>query len=268
MGYLIPWEKDNPLRNTPVMVYILVGVNVLVFIFIQSVPSGEVLLHTGALNPQSPSWLNLFTALCIPHSVMGLLVAGHFLWMFGDNIKDVLGPFRFLAFFLACGLVAQFVELSLSSESSQLITGSSGAVSGVVGAYLVFFRYAHVDVQLTHTEWEFSEFYTSALGAVFSWFLFQTIFALVARHFTDAEVIQPGFVANLSGFVAGVLIALLLKRHGIRAKRPPRRLVFMRHRKDRVWCPHCGHDEEEHYYWEYNCKVCGTKYEISNSGPD
>jgi hypothetical protein len=214
---MIPLRDDQPAFSTPFINYFLIVVNVLVFLWefsvgIQSpralsafvgefalVPQHTVAVLTGQSYDSTASGiLPLFTSMFL-HG--GLLhVAGNmlFLWIFGDNVEDYLGHFRYLAFYLGSGIAAGFTHLLLNISSRVPTVGASGAIAGVMGAYFILYPRARV---LTWFPPIFL-FRVPAWLILGYWFLMQFFIG------TATAAAQSGIAvwAHIGGFVAGVLM--------------------------------------------------------------
>jgi len=150
---MLPLRDHNPIRTTPVINYLLIAVNVLMFFWEVSLgPNIERALFNVAFIP-ARFWnreLIVFNVITIFVSMFlhgGLLHVGGnmlYLWIFGDNIEDRLGHFRYLVFYLACGFVATLSHAFVNPGSQVPSIGASGAIAGVLGAYLVLFPKARV----------------------------------------------------------------------------------------------------------------------------
>jgi membrane associated rhomboid family serine protease len=147
----------------------------------------------------------------------GLLhLAGNmlFLFVFGNNVEDRLGPWRYLLFYLACGYLATY-GFALSDPSSQeTLVGASGAIAGVLGAYLVLFPHARVTSLVPFLF--FIPVWLPAWIVLGSWFVLQWLYFQGAATAQGAGV---AYLAHVVGFAAGVILILLFG--GLRARRPP-----------------------------------------------
>jgi len=131
-----------------------------------------------------------------------------FLWVFGDNVEDVMGPIRFLMFYLLCGLSAAFAQIVSDPASVMPMVGASGAIGGVMGAYALLFPRVRVQTLI------FLGFYitTVAIPAIFMlgyWFVLQLLQGLPALGSTQGDV---AFWAHIGGFTAGVVLIRLFSR--------------------------------------------------------
>jgi membrane associated rhomboid family serine protease len=128
-----------------------------------------------------------------------------YLWIFGDNVEDRLGHLTYILFYLLCGLAATFAQLAVSTGSNIPNLGASGAIAGVLGAYLIMFPRGSVNVLLGRFVTR-----TSALVAIGFWFLLQ-IFSSFGT-FTASSQNEGGvaYMAHIGGFIAGVILTFVL----------------------------------------------------------
>jgi membrane associated rhomboid family serine protease len=154
----IPLRDENPTSRLPLVTVLLIGLNVLVFAIGAASPQGVQLnaLKFGAVpyeithfrslaaDFRVPPLLALLTSLFIHGSLFHLLGNMLYLWVFGNNIEDVLGSVRFIFFYLACGLAAGLTQVAATPGSRLPMIGASGAIAGVLGAYWVLFPRARV----------------------------------------------------------------------------------------------------------------------------
>ena len=160
-------------------------------------PDGRVIPACEELNERHPRFLALFTSLFIHGGWLHLLGNMLFLWVFGNNVEDRLGRVRFLPFYVLCGIAAGFLQSAVSPSDATPLIGASGAISGVLAAYLVLYPRARV--------WTLVFFIPLRLAAWFviiAWFLFQFLYA--------AGQTQGGsgvaYWAHVGGFLAGLAL--------------------------------------------------------------
>jgi membrane associated rhomboid family serine protease len=156
-----------------------------------------------------------------------------YLWIFGNNVEDALGRVRFILFYLACGVAAAMLQAVVDPASEIPMVGASGAISGVLGAYLLLFPRANVLV-LIPLGW-FTQL--RPLPAVFVlgfYFVLQLISAAL-----DTGEAGVAFYAHIGGFVAGMVLLPLMKRREVplfsQKRQPPRPAVRLRRRRLRPW---------------------------------
>lgn len=170
-----------------------------------------------------PVWLTLFTAIFMHGSIMHLAGNMWFLWIFGDNIEDDMGHVKYLIFYLATGVLASLAFVALNSTGEAALTpclGASGAISGVLGAYLVLHPHRRVSVILLRLMVD-----VPGYVAVGIWFLFQ-----IVSGFFDAQSGGGGGVAysaHVAGFVAGMILAKPMSHGHVRDESDPM-MVFRR----------------------------------------
>lgn len=175
-------------------------------------PQGPVeVADPGLRQTPIPVWLTLLTAIFMHGSVMHLVGNMWFLWIFGDNIEDDMGHGSYLIFYLACGVLASLAFVALNATGEAALTpclGASGAISGVLGGYLVLHPNRRVSVIALRMMLD-----VPGYVAVGIWFLFQ-----VVSGFFDAGGGGGGvaYSAHVAGFVAGMVLAKPLSRRGVR----------------------------------------------------
>ena len=176
-------------------------------------PEGIVEVPDPGLKPTPiPPWMTLFTAIFMHGSIMHLAGNMWFLWIFGDNVEDDMGHVKYLIFYLACGVLASLAFVALNATGDAAFTpclGASGAISGVLGGYLVLHPNRRVSVIAVRMMID-----VPGYVAVGIWFLFQ-----VVSGFFDAGSGAGGGVAysaHVAGFIAGLILAKPLSRRGVR----------------------------------------------------
>jgi membrane associated rhomboid family serine protease len=186
-------------------------------------PQGMVEVPVPGLRPTPiPPWMTLFTAIFMHGSIMHLLGNMWFLWLFGDNIEDDMGHVKYLLFYLATGVLASIAFVALNSTGEAAVTpclGASGAISGVLGAYLVLHPYRRVSVILIRMIVD-----VPAYVAVGIWFLFQ----VVSGVFDSSGGGGVAYSAHVAGFIAGMILAKPMSYGAVRAEADP--LLILRRR--------------------------------------
>ncbi len=230
---MIPLRDSIPSRRYPIVNTGLIALNVLVFLFEFIVLSSDPLqqlIFTWGLVPSEfwqggdlRLWITLFTSMFLHGGWWHLISNMLALYIFGDNVEDRIGHVGYLFFYLVSGLVASGAHLVAYSESTIPTVGASGAIAGVLGAYLVLFPQARV-LTLVPIFYFLRLIEIPALIYLGFWFisqLFNGIFALTA-----ADVFQSGGVAwwaHIGGFVFGLLVIRLI------ASRPKTEVVGRYH---------------------------------------
>lgn len=231
---MIPLRDDQPSRIKPVVTVTLIVVNVLFFLYELSLgPQLQEFLMGSAFVPArlfgSPPYgegeLQLGGALLSMFLHGGWAHIGGnmlFLWIFGDNVEDRLGHVRFVLFYLGCGFLATYAQAAVQPELAVPTVGASGAIAGVLGAYLFLHPAARIRT-LVFLGFFLTTVEVPALVLLPFWFLFQFISGIAALGATtSAQAGGVAWFAHIGGFLAGPL--LLLALGGRRRRRPaPRR---------------------------------------------
>jgi len=213
---IFPIKVTQPSYSKPTVTVLLIVANVLVFLheFWLEMVDPYSLNHFMALYSLRPAYFhfsNLFTSMFVHANWIHVIGNMVFLWVFGDNVEDILGHGKYLLFYLLCGLAAAIAQMAIDPFSRVPIVGASGAIAGVMGAYLVKFPRSHVVMLF----WFFF-FFTFDLPA---WFMLAYWFALqfVSGVGSIAEASQGGtaFFAHVGGFVAGIVLV-----HTMGARQP------------------------------------------------
>jgi membrane associated rhomboid family serine protease len=218
---VIPLHDDNPTERAPVVTILLIIICVVVFFYQSSLPRepGEAFaFQYGAIPsvivglaslpeevPAIPAGLTLLTSMFLHGGWMHLLGNMLYLWIFGNNIEDAMGHARFIVFYLLCGVLAALSH-ALTDPSSQIpMVGASGAISAVLGAYLLLFPRANVLVLIPGIGMT-----RVAAGIVLGmWFVTQLVSGGMSVGATGGGV---AFFAHIGGFVAGMALIGLFKR--------------------------------------------------------
>lgn len=203
-------DDDSGRRSTPVVTYVLIAINVLVFLL--EIQSGEKFIQTWAFIParfsESPAgdWFTLLSAMFMHGGWLHLGGNMLYLYIFGDNVEDRFGHVRFLLFYIAAGLAASFAQYWVNPESIIPNVGASGAIAGVLGAYLLMFPKARIDVLLGRQVVAMPAFLV--LGF---WIALQLVSG-VGSITETAQNEQGGvaYMAHVGGFVAGLVLGALL----------------------------------------------------------
>jgi membrane associated rhomboid family serine protease len=159
--------------------------------------------------------LSVLSAMFLHGGLLHLLGNMLFLFVFGNNVEDRLGRVRYLLFYLACGYAATYGFALAQPNSTDTLVGASGAIAGVLGAYLILFPRARVTSLIPFLF--FIPVWLPAWVVLGSWFVLQWLYSAGAG---SAEGAGVAYLAHVVGFVAGVVLVILLG--GLQARRPPR----------------------------------------------
>lgn len=214
---MIPLRDHNPSGKVPVVTYTLIALNVLVFLYTFLLPGDllEEFISAFALTPavvvQGYGLLTFLTSMFLHGSVGHILGNMLFLNIFGDNLEDRLGHFRYLLYYLACGLGASFLQILVNPHSQVPMLGASGAIAGLMGGYLVLFPQEEIDV-LFSFGWTLRQVTVPAYSMLFYWFLAQLLSGVGALGSFDGGGVA--YFAHIGGFVTGAALILPFKHQG------------------------------------------------------
>lgn len=242
---MFPIGDENPTRRTPYITYALILINVLVFLYeltlqnqvvvslngrvlgnaldyffrdwavvpIQLTDSflGRPIPHLPGIRLEPPEWLTLITSQFLHGGFMHILGNMLFLWIFGNNVEDKLGPIKFLGFYLGCGVLAGLTQWFFSMGSAVPSLGASGAIAGVMGAYIIRFPTANIRtvVPLGFIPLVFNVPAFVYLGI---WFVQQAIYGVGSLGRSAVGMASGGIAywAHAGGFVFGAILGPLL----------------------------------------------------------
>lgn len=210
---MIPYKDDNPTSATPFVTVGIIALNILVFLYEIVSPSGmeKFVYNYGAIpnyiltfekvQPIHPA-LTIFSAMFMHGGVFHIAGNMLYLWIFGNNIEDKVGHIRFIFFYIFCGIISAYANALTDPQSHIPMIGASGAISGVLGAYLLLFPRAMV-----HTLVFLGFFVTvikiPALVVIGFWAIIQLINGLISTGLAREGGIA--WFAHIGGFLTGLL---------------------------------------------------------------
>ncbi|HSE53247.1 MAG TPA: rhomboid family intramembrane serine protease [Gemmatimonadales bacterium] len=211
---MLPIGDDNTGRRiTPVVTYILIALNVVFFLVEMS--GGEAFIQRWAFVPRrfladpAGDFATLFTAMFMHAGWLHLLGNMLYLWIFGDNVEDRFGHAKFVIFYLVCGIAATFAQLAFSADSAVPNLGASGAVAGVLGAYLLLYPRGQVRVMMGR-----GVVPAPALVVIGLWFALQLFSGIGSVASNVDEGGGVAYMAHVGGFVMGFLLTFVLRGRG------------------------------------------------------
>jgi membrane associated rhomboid family serine protease len=238
---MFPIGDENPTLRTPIVTYLLLAALLAVWLLVQGagfdartlaatvcdlglVPgelTGEAAVGTGVpigqgmlcvVDRQPINWLTPLTSMFLHGSWMHLLGNGLFLWVFGNNVEDSMGRGRFFVFYVLCGLAAAAAQVAVGPASAVPMVGASGAISGVLGGYLVL--YPRVRVRVLFILIIFIRVFRIPAYLVLLWWIgYQILSGLPELMAVDPDVSGGvAFWAHIGGFAAGMLLIKLFAR--------------------------------------------------------
>ncbi len=225
---MFPIGDDNTDRTiTPFVNYAFIGINILVFLLLQHIGSNDAFSYAFSLVPKEittgvdisglqvvrdslgnvgevrhyetplPVYFNFLSSMFMHGDIMHIFGNMLFLWIFGDNLENLLGHARFAAFYIVCGLAAAAAQIVMDTDSIIPMLGASGAISGVLGGYILLFPKRQVRALIFN-------FLTTvpAFVAIGIWIAYQ----LIVGYLTPAGTGGVAYAAHIGGFVAGVAL--------------------------------------------------------------
>lgn len=224
---MIPIRDDNPTERFPIVTVSLLAVNILVFgwQFLLGPKAQLVVFSFGAVPYEITHGVSVYRPVYIPTSltlITSMFVHGGFLhlagnmlylWIFGNNVEDRMGRFRFLIFYLICGLAAVLTHVLISPDSRVPMVGASGAISGILGAYLLMFPHARV-LTVIPIFFYVRVVHLPAVFLIGFWILMQVINGVVSLKVEGGVA----WFAHIGGFVAGLLLVRLFAGRRLRGR--------------------------------------------------
>lgn len=225
---MFPIGDDNSeITITPFVNYAFIGLNVLVFVLLQQLGNNEAFDYAFSLVPKEittgvditgsqiirdslgntgevrhyetplPVYFNFISSMFMHGGIMHIFGNMLFLWIFGDNLENLLGHLRFAAFYLVCGIAAATAQIIMGPDSIIPMLGASGAISGVLGGYILLFPQRQVRALIFN-------FLTTvpAFVAIGIWIAYQ----LIVGYLTPAGTGGVAYAAHIGGFIAGVAL--------------------------------------------------------------
>jgi len=232
---MIPIRDDTPRYSTPYVTYFIIALNVLVFLFELSVGAQgpralNSLIHEFGVVPRhfvrvasGPGFslpgllLPILTSMFLHGGWVHIIGNMWFLWIFGDNIEDYLGHLRYLFFYLASGFAAALAHILLNLGSNAPTVGASGAIAGVMGAYLVLYPRARV-LTLVPLIVFFTFWWLPAWVMLGYWFVVQFLMGTLTSITESQSTGGVAVWAHVGGFVAGIVLIKLLPERSQRRR--------------------------------------------------
>jgi membrane associated rhomboid family serine protease len=228
---MFPIRDDQPRFSTPYVNYFIIALNVLVYVLFELpvqfqepralnalifqfglIPEHFTRALQGSAHYSIPAaFLTILTSMFLHGGFFHILGNMWFLAIFGDNIEDHLGHFSYLVFYLLCGVAAALTDIALSPTSTIPTIGASGAIAGVMGAYILLFPRARVQTLVVLIVF-FTFWWLPSWVFLGYWFLIQFVATTVMASGTHHQTGGVAFAAHVGGFVAGLILIKLFPR--------------------------------------------------------
>ena len=226
---MIPLKDDNPTSTKPIITYCLIAVCVFVFLIELSSTSYKTgtFFYSYGLIPSVllgklklasnmhviPAYMTIITSMFVHGSFMHLIGNMLYMWIFADNIEENLGKIKFLIFYLLCGVGAAMAQVFTDTNSQIPMVGASGAIGGILGAYLI--NYPKTKILVLIPFGFFSQIIKiKALYVLFFWFFMQFINSAL----TNSNGGGVAYSAHIGGFISGLILILFFNKKNIKGK--------------------------------------------------
>jgi membrane associated rhomboid family serine protease len=243
---MFPISDDNPRHIQPIVTWSLIGACVLVFVWQISLGDyrGQAAVMQYGMIPARvfgydgvspafevvPGWATVLTSMFMHGGFMHLALNMLFLWIFGDNVEDSMGHLRYLVFYLLCGVAAAVAQGAINPTSTIPMVGASGAISGVLGAYMLLHPHATVRT-LIFIGIFITIVHVPALVVLGVWFLMQVVSGMLPSSVEGGVA----FFAHIGGFVAGMALVPFFKKPNVKLFQPSRSRPFEIERRRGPW---------------------------------
>lgn len=209
---MFPLRDTQPSYSKPIVTVALIVINILVFLFEFSLDpySRNAFIGTFGLVPDRFHFANVLTSMFLHGGWMHVLGNMWFLWIFGDNIEDILGHGKYLLFYLLCGVGAAMTQVYFSPDSRVPMVGASGAIAGVMGAYMMKFPYSRIST-LIFLAFFITTVEVPAWVMLIYWFFIQLISGVGSVGYSQVSQGGTAFLAHVGGFVAGIGLIYLMR---------------------------------------------------------
>jgi len=225
--FFFPFKDDNPTSSRPIISWALISICSLIFFYQLSLSIfdfNNFVRYFGItpfklINNTNDQWFTVLSSMFVHGNLTHLAGNMVYLWIFGDNIEDSFGKIRFILFYLLCGVAAVFSQILYDPNSLTPMIGASGAIAGVLGAYLILYPRAKI--------WVFMWIvFIVRLITVPAFIVLGIWMFLQLINVIDQGTSGVAYSAHIGGFIAGMILAPLLKKKNKRLFAPPTRTKY------------------------------------------
>jgi membrane associated rhomboid family serine protease len=208
---MIPLRDTERSSSPPVITVLLIVVNAVVFMYELSLDpfSRNHLISVYGVVPDHFRYVSLVTSMFFHGGWMHIIGNMWFLWIFGDNVEDILGHGQYLLFYLLCGVAAGLAHVMFNPDSNLPTIGASGAIAGVMGAYLVKFPHSRI-LTLVPIFFFLTTFELPAAFVLIYWFVIQLFSGAGSVAYSNASQGGTAWFAHIGGFLAGIALIYIL----------------------------------------------------------
>jgi membrane associated rhomboid family serine protease len=220
---MFPLRDTQPSYSKPVVTILLIVVNILVFLFEFSLDpeTQNGFIAAYGLIPDQFHFSNVITSMFLHGGWMHVLGNMWFLWIFGDNIEDILGHGKYILFYLLCGVAAALAQVAVSPNSPIPTVGASGAIAGIMGAYMIKFPQSRI-LSLIFIVIFFTTVELPAWVYLIYWFVLNFFSGVGTLGISQVSQGGVAFFAHIGGFIAGIaLISVMGPRQRYSSRRDP-----------------------------------------------
>ena len=209
---MIPLRDSQPSYSPPVMTVTIIAANVLIFLFEFSLDPFSLnhLIYVYGVIPDRFQFSDLITSMFLHGGWMHLIGNMWFLWIYGDNVEDILGRWKFLLFYLLCGIAAGLTHVLTNPLSRVPTIGASGAVAGVMGAYLLKFPHSRI-LTLVPIFVFFTTVEVPAAFILVYWMVIQLFSGVGSIGYSHLQEGGVAWFAHVGGFLAGMVLVNLFR---------------------------------------------------------
>lgn len=221
---MFPLKDTQPSYSKPLVTIGLIAINILIFLYEFSLDSyslNHFIAHYGLI-PARYHFYDIITSMFIHGGWLHVLGNMWFLWIFGDNVEDILGHWKYLAFYILCGIAAAFVQIASNLGSPIPTIGASGAIAGVMGGYIVKFPHSRI-LTLVFIFFFITTFEVPAVIMLAYWFFLQVFSGVGTIGYSNLSQGGVAWFAHVGGFLAGMG---LIKAMGTRRRFSRRRDIY------------------------------------------
>lgn len=221
---MIPLRDTQPSYTFPFVTVTIIALNVLAFLYEFTMDPYEFnffIAHHGVI-PARLQWVDVLTSIFLHGGWLHLIGNMWFLWIYGDNVEDILGHAQYLAFYLLCGLAATMVHVVFNADSSAPTIGASGAIASVMGAYVVKFPHSKITTLVLVVVF-ITTMEIPAYLILLYWFVIQFFSGVGSMGHSHLSQGGVAWFAHIGGFLAGVALILVMRTRERFSHRPDMR---------------------------------------------